>query len=254
MENLIQGDCLDNVGRLWGDSIDTTITSPPYDNLRSYNDNSVWGSDVWVPLIKDLYRVTRPGGVVVWIVADATIKGSESGTSFKQALYAKECGFNLHDTMIWRKTNPLPLSHNRYEPAFEYMFVFSKGRPSSVNKLMRATKNHGLVTKGTVQKKQDGVRTKKKTRIVNKECPLTNVWDNAVSASVTGHPAEFPESLVSKHILSWSNPGDLALDPFMGSGTTGVACKKLGRDFIGIELDPEYFQIASDRIKNTIAQ
>ena len=111
---LIQGDCLEKMQDIQDSSIDLTVTSPPYDNLRSYNgNNALWGEHVWKAAIKDLYRVTKDGGVVVWVVGDATIKGSETGTSFKQALWAMECGFRLHDTMIYAKNNYMPLTHNR---------------------------------------------------------------------------------------------------------------------------------------------
>jgi len=124
--NLMQGDCLERMKEIESGSVDLTVTSPPYDNLRTYNDSLDWGEHVWKPVIAELFSVAKQGGVVVWVVGDATIKGSETGTSFKQALFAMECGFNLHDTMIWRKPNPMPRTHNRYEQAFEYMFVFSK--------------------------------------------------------------------------------------------------------------------------------
>ena len=123
--------CLDTMASMPDGLVDLTVTSPPYDNLRLYSGEMLWNEDVWKSIIKELYRVTKQGGVVVWIVGDATVKGSESGTSFRQALFFKEIGFNLHDTMIYRKVNPIPLTHNRYEQAFEYMFVFSKGKPNT---------------------------------------------------------------------------------------------------------------------------
>ena len=127
LDKIYLGDCLEVMKGFPDNIIDLTVTSPPYDNLRTYNDSLLWNEDVWKAVLQQLYRVTKQGGVVVWVVGDATIKGSETGTSFKQALYAKEVGFNLHDTMIYQKQFYLPLTHNRYEQEFEYMFVFSKG-------------------------------------------------------------------------------------------------------------------------------
>jgi len=150
MYRLYQGDCLEVMKEIPDKSIDLTVTSPPYDNLRTYNgNNALWGEHVWKRVLEQLFRVTKQGGCVVWIVNDATIKGSETGTSFKQALYAKECGFNLHDTMIYEKINPIPYHHNRYQPCFEYMFILSRGAPSIFNPILVATKGiNGAVCKG----------------------------------------------------------------------------------------------------------
>ena len=140
--------CADNVifmkENIPSNFIDLTVTSPPYDNLRAYNGYS-WDFE---SVAQELYRITKDGGVVVWVVGDATIKGSETGTSFKQALYFKEIGFKLHDTMIYQSDKP-PLTHNRYEQKFEYMFVFSKGRPKTFNPIMEKCKCVGKMVKST---------------------------------------------------------------------------------------------------------
>lgn len=252
MVELIHGDCLEVMKKIPDGSIDLTVTSPPYDNLRTYNGNNAqWGEPVWKSVIEELYTVTKPGGVVVWVVGDATIKGSETGTSFKQALWAMECGFNLHDTMIWNKPNAMPqVDKSRFCQSFEYMFVFSKGKPKTANPLLVPTKNAGKIIK-RVSTNTDNIN--KKTRI-DETKPLkiaNNVYDLFVGTKSYGHPAVFPEQLVHDHIISWSNEGDTVLDPFMGSGTTGVACKNLNRNFIGIELDETYFNIAKERIEPT---
>ena len=255
---LIQGDCLEAMKGIEDGNVDLTVTSPPYDNLRSYNgNNALWGEHVWKGVLEQLYRVTNPGGVVVWVVGDATIKGSETGTSFKQALYAKECGFNLHDTMIYGKNSYMPLTHNRYEQAFEYMFVFSKGKPASWNPIMI-----GCLTRGT-KRNRGGSKAKEtsyaerrraENTIVNDKKQAPNIFYYDVGKNEkTIHNAPFPEKLAQDHILSWSNEGDLVLDPFMGSGTTGKMCKALNRNFIGIELDAGYFEIARKRIDDTLA-
>ena len=249
--------CMNNA--LWfrdigeDNSIDLTVTSPPYDGLRSY-DGYVFNFDT---VVEELYRVTKPGGVVVWVVGDGTVKGSESGTSFRQALTFMEQGFNLHDTMIYRKDNPAPVGgHNRYYQAFEYMFVFSVGTPKTFNPITRERRNK-YNDKRTERVKSftrdpDGTFTKKYTKI-NETVKVDNIWSYVVGggSSVeygTKHPAAFPEKLASDHILSWSNEGDMVLDPFVGSGTTGIAAAKLNRRFIGVDCSEEYINLSLKRM------
>jgi site-specific DNA-methyltransferase (adenine-specific) len=238
-------------------SVDLTVTSPPYDNLRTYNgNNDLWCEDVWKCVLEKLYAKTKPGGVVVWVVGDATVKGSETGTSFKQALYAKEIGFNLHDTMIWNKGNFTAVGALKtcYAPVFEYMFVFSKCRPKTFNPIKdRPNKHAGNVYHQSVRQRDGTTKDGhgKGIKIISEFGQRHNIWlcHPEKSNNKRFHPAMFPEHLARDHIVSWSNEGDIVLDPFMGSGTTGVACKNLGREFIGIELDPEYFEIAKKRIE-----
>lgn len=253
---LLQGDCVQWMKKLKSKSVDLTVTSPPYDNLRAYNgNNEQWCERVWKAVISELYRVTKFGGVVVWVVGDATIKGSETGTSFKQALYAKEVGFNLHDTMIFAKINPKPLTHNRYEQQFEYMFVLVKGKLTTFNALKDKCKNAGKAPpkgRGFYTATQNTPQPAHKSELIKEFKQRGNIWHYAVGSfagTVKGHPAQYPIQLAVDHILSWSNNNDTVLDPFMGSGTTGVACKKLGRNFIGVELDETYFNLAKRRIK-----
>lgn len=233
-------------------SVDLTVTSPPYDNLRTYNgNNDLWGEHVWKDVLVNLYRVTKQGGVVVWVVGDATIKGSETGTSFKQALWAKECGFNLHDTMIYLKPNFSAVGAlvSRYAPVFEYMFVFTKGNIKTFNPIKdRKCKSVGKAKRGTIRQRDGTTRPMSNQGWIQPSLGQRfNVWEIA-PASVKGHPAPFPEVLARDHIISWSNEGDTVLDPFMGSGTTGVACINTKRKFIGIEMDNTYFEIAKERI------
>ena len=254
MIKLINDDCLIALTKIEENSIDLTVTSPPYDNLRTYNgNNDQWGEVVWKSVIEELYTVTKLGGVVVWVVGDATIKGSETGTSFKQALWAKECGFNLHDTMIWNKGMFTAPCTNRYGNVFEYMFVFSKGSPISMNMIKdRKSKKGGKVIYGK-KRNADGTMkwTSKHGTIQAEYGQRFNIWNVPPCVSNTertAHPAQFSEKLAHDHIISWSNEGDTVLDPFMGSGTTGKMAKQLRRNFIGIELDKEYFEIAKERI------
>jgi len=259
MIKLIQDDCLTAMKGLEADCVDLTITSPPYDNLRTYK-NLNWSEDVWKQLIEELYRVTKDGGVVVWVVGDETKNGSESLTAFRQALYAKSIGFNAHDTMIYMKDNPPPVGgQSRYYQAFEYMFVWSKGKPKTFNplKLPRRNKWNDKRTVRTrpVTRNKEGFFEPSEVKVNTGMVKLQNVWSYVVSGGSVAtdkvahkHPAIFPESLVRDHILSWSNEGDTVLDPLMGSGTTGYVAKSRNRNFIGIEKVEEYFNIAKSRI------
>ncbi len=242
------------------ESIDLTVTSPPYDNLRSYKGFD-WDFEA---LTHELYRATKPGGVVVWVVGDATINGSETGTSFRQALYFKdEVGFNLHDTMIYKKHNRFP-PNIRYWDSFEYMFVLSKGKPKTYNLLEQPKKryindnSHSYRKRdGSLQKVDEKMlqrfesANKKKTRIRD------NVWDidagymrSTTDKVAYKHPAIFPDRLARDHIISWSNPGDTVLDPFAGSGTTLKMAEILQRNSIGIEISEEYCEIIKERMRN----
>ena len=248
------GDCLERMKEIPDGSVDLTVTSPPYDNLRTYNNTLDWGEHVWKPVLQELFRVTKDGGVVVWIVNDATIKGSETGTSFRQALYFKECGFNLHDTMIWEKQTFTATGalKTRYAQVFEYMFVFTKGKVKTFNPIKDRLTKGKRKKHGTVRQ-SDGT-TKKQSSIgkvySEKEAQRFNVWKINTECSNNNrfHPAQFPEQLANDHIISWSNEGDTVLDCFMGSGTTGKMAKLNNRKFIGIEKDETYFKIAQDRI------
>jgi DNA modification methylase len=253
MIDLKLGDCLEVMKSLSSQSIDLTVTSPPYDNLRSYNGYSFDFENT----AKELYRLTKDGGVVVWVVGDATVNGSETGTSFKQALYFKEIGFNLHDTMIWEKTAIFPhhVNAKRYKQQFEYMFVFTKGNINTHNPIFDVpNKSAGKVIniKCKIKTKNNGKYNGKTKTIESSEYRMrSNVWkENQVG--VEGHPAPFPEKLVFDHIISWSNEGDTVLDLFLGSGTTGKVAKQLNRKFIGIEISPVYMDIAKKRIKEIL--
>ena len=254
---LINADCLEAMRDIPDGSVDLTVTSPPYDNLRTYNgNNEQWGEHVWKAVIADLHRVTADGGVVVWIVGDATIKGSETGTSFKQALWAMECGFRLHDTMIWNKGcfSAVGSLRSRYAPVFEYMFIFCKGSQKTFNPIKdRKNLCFGKKVNGTIRQSDGSMKPMSKKVDIKRHGQRFNVWEISPHRQKGDdkHPAPFPVSIAVDHVLSWSNVGDTILDPFMGSGTTGVAAKNLGRAFIGIEMDADYFALASKRIADT---
>lgn len=237
---VIRGDCLEVMERIPDKSVDMVLTSPPYDNLRDYK-GYTFNFEV---IAKEIYRLLKDGGVCVWIVGDATIKGSETGTSFKQALYFKEIGFNLHDTMIYAKQNPVPYHHNRYNPQFEFMFVLSKGVPKTFNPIQENTKGF----KTGKYRYPDGSLKVANTPIIKETKMLNNIWYYVVGGKGNNHPASFPEKLAEDHILSWSNEGDTILDPMAGSGTTLKMAKKNGRNYIGIEIAPEYIDIINKRL------
>jgi site-specific DNA-methyltransferase (adenine-specific) len=234
-------------------SIDLTVTSPPYDNLRTYNGFTF----DFEGIAQQLYRITKPGGVVVWVIGDATVKGSETGTSFRHALYFKEIGFNLHDTMIYEKKNISFPDAIRYYNAFDYMFVFSKGKPKSFNPITKINPNAGKKIKAT-KRTREGNLIKDSGYLLGKVAPersvLRNIWRYATGTASSKdkiaikHPAIFPEQLAYDHIISWSNPGDTVLDPFAGSGTTLKMAESLGRNSIGIEISSEYCNIIHNRL------
>jgi site-specific DNA-methyltransferase (adenine-specific) len=234
------------------ETIDLTVTSPPYDNLRKYNGNiEQWNFDKFKAIAEELFRVTADGGVVVWICGDATIKGSETGTSYRQALYFMQCGFNLHDTMIWQKTARIP-TQDRYYNTFEFMFVFSKGKPKTMNFIC----DHKNVTAGQKRRKDKCINKGKNEKhdgmwlVSGDYSRRENVWRIHIGKNkeTKGHPAPFPEELAKDHIITWSNTGDIVLDPFMGSGTTGKMAVINDRRFVGFEIDQGYFEIAEERI------
>ncbi len=246
---IICGNCIDVMKQMPDNCIDLTITSPPYDNLRNYNSYTF----DFNAIARELYRVTKQGGIVVWVIGGATVNGSESGTSFRQALYFKGIGFNLHDTMIYKKKTP-PLTHKRYEQEFEYMFVFVKGKiktfnPITVDKKYMDKRINKAFTRNKTNEHDLGFSSSKTT------CIKGNVWEYLVGGGKSTkdkiafqHPAIFPEQLAEDHIISWSNENDLIFDPMCGSGTTLKMAKLLNRKYIGIDISKEYCEIAQQRI------
>jgi len=242
--------CLETMARMPDGFIDLTVTSPPYDNLRSYN-----GYEFdFEPIAQELYRVTKKGGVVVWVVGDATVNGSETGTSFRQALYFKEIGFNL-ETMVWEKMGNGCLGSNYfYGQNFEFMFVLTRGVPITSN-LLKDRRN--VQRAGTISTTNGGIGLDGKgeyRQIILQEFGIRhNIW-KVNPQQLSDHPAPFPESLARDHILSWSNENDLVYDPFMGSGTTAKAAHQLKRRWIGSEISSEYVELANKRLEPYLAQ
>jgi len=236
---------LETMAKMPDNFIDLTVTSPPYDGLRTYNGYSFPFEEI----AKELFRVTKEGGVVVWVVGDETSKFNESGTSFRQALYFKEIGFNLLDTMIYYKQNYAPAypTLRRYANQFEYMFVFCKGKPNTFNPIQKE-KVRNKEEKVAYRQKDGSLKRKIKEK-GRETKDASNVWEFAVGGNLTGHPAVFPEQLANDHIISWSNEGDLVYDPFMGSGTTAKMAILNNRKYIGSEISEEYCKIAEQRLK-----
>ena len=239
MIKLYNADCLEAMKTMEDECIDLTVTSPPYDNLRTYNGYTF----DFEGIAKELFRITKKGGVVVWVVGDATIKRSETGTSFKQALFFKDIGFNLHDTMIYSKTGMKNPSNDRYHQTFEYMFILSKGKLKTFNPIKdRKNKYVGVHGGEKSFRGEYGMRF--------------NVWlyanggNNSSKDDIFIHPAVFPEQLANDHIISWSNEGDTVFDPFTGSGTTGKMALLNNRNFIGCEISEEYCDLAVKRIQD----
>lgn len=249
LEKIYNEDCLETMRKMESESIDFVITSPPYDSIRNYNGYKFEFEDI----VKELFRVMKKGGVIVWVVADATINGSESGTSFKQALYFKDIGFNIHDTMIYYKNNPMPQTGNRYHQHFEYMFAFSKGKPKTFNPIMEDTKFRGLANMKN-RGKEGSLNYEKIERTSKKK--VGNVFFYSIGGGISTkdkiaykHPAIFPEKLVYDQIITWTNENDLVYDPFMGSGTSAKISSILNRHWIGSEISAEYVAIAEQRLK-----
>lgn len=253
INTIYTGDCNTILPNLDANTADLTVTSPPYGHLRSYDNYIVYST-----LFDTLYRFTKPGGVVVWITHDTSINGSETGTPFTQALSAKEAGFSLHDTMIYLKDYITYPSTNRYHDAFEYMFILSKGTPKTFNPIQdRVNKHAGKTITGTERRDDNSTRQKPCN---GKTIPTTssrlNWWltTNQSRGIQNNHPASMPYQLAHDHILSWSNEGDTVLDPMCGSGTTILAAINTKRNYIGIDINPEYTNLTKQRINDPSKQ
>lgn len=260
INKIINGDSLEILQGMPDNAIDLIVTSPPYDDLRDYNKEIIWNFDKFKDIARELYRIMKKGGVIVWVVGDKTKNGNKSLSSFKQALYFQELGFNIYDVIIYEKTGSAPPHPNRYFNTFEYMFVISKGKPKTIN-LLKDKENkwggHETYTEIT-RREKDGSLTNKGKKTINKFGIRTNIWKYingkgfATKDKVAyEHPAIFPEKLALDHIHSWSNKGDIVLDIFGGSGTTAKMAKQLQRKWIYIDKVTEYCKIAQKRIGET---
>ena len=258
MNNIILGNCVEELHKLEDESVDAFITSPPYDNLRDYNGYSFPFEEI----AKVMYTKLAKGGVIVWVVGDAVLKGSETGSSFRQAIFFQELGLNMHDTMIYEKNGssfPARRTGIRYSQVFEYMFVFSKGKPKTANLICdKPNKWSGYTSFGTsTNRNKDGQLVKAKNRKPTPNfSPRHNVWKYNTGKKYTtednfayNHPAMFPEALAEDHIMTWTNEGDLVVDPFVGAGTTTKMAAINGRRWLGIDISEDYVEIARKRMQ-----
>ena len=256
---IINDDCIKFMKKLPDNCIDLTVTSPPYDDLRDYENKLVWDYKTFRKVARELFRITKNGGVVVWVIGDKTDKGNKSLTSYRHALYFQEVGFNIYDVIIYEKAGSGPPHPKRYFNSFEYMFVMSKGKPKTVN-LLQDKKNScaGMTTFSDITRREkDGSLTNKGKKVINEYGVRTNIWryNNGKGFSSKDkiayeHPATFPEKLVEDHIKSWSNQGDVVFDPFGGSGTTAKVSIELDRQWIYVEKVEKYCDVAKRRIEN----
>ena len=249
-----QESCITTMRKMPSECIDLVITSPPYDDMRSYEGDKLTEFD---KIAQSLYRVVKDGGVVVWVVGDQTIKGNETGSSFKQALRFKEVGFNLFDTMIYAKPPRGAVGNNKtYWQTFEYMFVLSKGQPKTINLICdRENKDSRKGDNGT-KRLHNGELKQLKRGGYAKKGRRTNIWQyhigkghSSSDAIAHQHPAIFPEKLARDHIKSWSKKNDVVYDPFMGSGTTAKMAELEERKWIGSEISKKYCKISAERLK-----
>lgn len=248
--------CVLGLKELPAEVVDLTVTSPPYDNLRTYEGYEFPFEDI----ATELFRVTKPGGVVVWVVQDQTVDGSETGSSFEQALFFKKVGFKLHDTMIYLRNAVKHPDKIRYYNCFQYMFVFSKGTPKTVHLIKdHRNKTAGKKETSRSQRESDGKFVERwafKTQTRRPEYSVRwNVWTYDVGSLImaddrlwVGHPAIFPLKLAEDHIKSWTNEGDLVLDPMSGSGQTLIAAKKLKRNYLGFDICEDYCKLIEQRL------
>ena len=255
---LYHGDCADVLPAV-GVKANLILTSPPYDNLRDYGGHGFDFDRVADACVAALAE----GGVLVWVVADATVDGSETGTSFRQALGFMERGLKLHDTMIYRYGNSNGKTYNaRHSSGFEYMFVLSNGKPNTVQMIIdKSNRWAGTSHWGTPTiREKDGTLHIRAPRIIPDFGPRDNVWEYknghgfsaADFAEAHAHPAIFPLPLAKDHITTWTNPGDVVLDPMAGSGTTLRAAKNLGRKAIGVEIHEGYLHIITERMAQEV--
>ncbi len=257
LNTIINGDCVPVMQGMRSSTVDMVLTSPPYDNLRLYGGHNFLVDGV----ICEIKRVLKPGGVVVWVVGDAVKAGSETATSFKHVIKFMNSGFLLHDTMIFEKNTssfPARKTGNRYTQIFEYMFVFSHGKPKTAKLICdKENKWAGWTNWGKqTKRKKDVLVEVPDLKPVPKLSPRNNIWKYTVSGgfghkdkSAYEHPATFPQKLAEDHISTWTEKGDVVLDPMCGSGTTCIAAKKLDRKYIGIDINKNYTKLSERRLK-----
>ncbi len=251
---IINADCIKATARLPANSIDLVMFSPPYDGIRDYKKG--WIFD-FPALGKNLYRLVKDGGVCAVVINDGTQDFAKSLTSFRLVLnWCDTAGWRLFETCIYQRDgNPGAWWKRRFRVDHEYIFLFLKGKkPKTFDKepLMVPSKHAGRIYSGTDRltsgkfKKIDHKPVKRmKCRGTVWKYPTSNTEGNRTKLQ---HPATYPDPLAQDIIQCFSEPGDTVLDPMCGSGTTCVMAMKMKRQYMGIDINEEYCQIARKRL------
>ncbi len=255
---IILSDCRDGMAALSNECIPFTLTSPPYDGLRTYDGLADWN---FMDVAKELYRITMQGGVVVWVVQEQIIDGSESGETSRQRLAFANIGFRLHHTMVMGKLGGIQFSSNRYGRPLEYAFILSKGPPRYFNPLRdRPNKEAGRV-KVFLNRNRDGSFAPVKRTQVHPYGLRGSIWfyptgknNSAKEDYAFEHPALMPEQMAEDDILSWTKVGDLVFNPFAGAGTALKMALLNHRSYLGFEINPKYVEIARRRLREAEAK
>ncbi|MFH1192783.1 MAG: transcriptional repressor LexA [Candidatus Jorgensenbacteria bacterium] len=254
LNKIICGDTVEVMKKFPDNSVDMIITSPPYDSIRDYKGFSFNLHETG----KEIFRVLKGGGIAVMVIQDQTKNFGKSLTSFKTIIdWCDNVGFKLFETTIYRKYGAEGAWWNkRFRVDHEYMPIFLKGdRPHYFNKehLKIPSKHGGKTLTGGGTRLTNGVRINTRPIKINPMKCRGTIWEYMTAGDGSRlkhqHPATFPNQLPYDFINCFCPPGGIVLDPFVGSGTTTVAAKNLGRKYIGIDIAKEYCNIAERRMK-----
>lgn len=251
VNTILHCDCLDGMRQLPDNSIPLAVTSSPYDAIRTYGGHAF----AFEPVAKELWRITAPGGVVVWVIADQVIKGSLTGTKHRQVLHFLDLGFRLHNEITLTTVNtPLP-QKIRYAQNSQTAYVLAKGRPHAVNLLRdKPNKSAGVFKREWVARSKDG--TMRKGYYGKCIAPYSlrgDVWtylvgNNHTTKDKLSHPSPMAEQMAEDLIISFSRPGELVFDPMAGSGTTCKMALLNHRSYLGMEIHEPYWREAVERL------
>lgn len=251
---IICGDSVEILRSFPDNSIDIVVTSPPYDAIRDYKGFSY---DLHATG-KEIQRVLKLGGVAVIVIQDQTKNFGKTLTSFRTILdWCDSFGFKLFETVIYRKYGAEGAWWNkRFRVDHEYIPIFLKGeRPQYFNKehLKIPSKHGGKTLTGGGTRLTNGIRIATRAIKINLMKCRGTIWEYLTAGDGSRlkheHPATFPDKLPYDFIQCFCPEGGIVLDPFVGSGTTTVAAKNLGRRYIGIDIAPEYCAIAEKRMQ-----
>jgi site-specific DNA-methyltransferase (adenine-specific) len=257
VDQIIHNDCVSEMATLPDNCIPLTVTSPPYDKLRRYGGQR-WSFETFEKVARQLFRLTMPGGVVLWVVQDGTVDGSLTGTSARQWLYFQQIGFDLNSVLIlatrgWRSQT------SRYANQFHFGFVLSKGRPRAFHPIRdRINSTAGQRLRCSRRSASgEAVTTYNGDRRLGLHGYRANVWFYDVGGGkstkdryASRHEALMPEQMARDLIISWSRPGDLIFDPFCGAATTCKMALLSHRHYLGIEAHALYYRLALRRMRD----